>query len=292
MTGTSEDNLRDFWERTAQRFAKRGFRAVCWPTSIGLVNWYIDILQRTVLKSVFHQCQGDKLLEIGCGVGRWSWRLLQIGVDVTGIDIANNMVKEARRRQLAQDSMAKAKFIVGIAEKLPFKDSVFDCVLSVTVLQHIMDEQEVKRSVLEMIRVVRPGGKIMILEASPQRRQAAAVDFPTTYRSTAEWLALFTGGKDAELVRLEGVGLSIFTKPLERIRQKFISGTEYSRQLSQEGVSIRFISVKTLWYILLNIAVLLSLPLDLVLRSKLTIYSTQKLLIFKKYSVALDAEGA
>ena len=61
MTGTSEDNLRDFWERTAQRFAKRGFRAVCWPTSIGLVNWYIDILQRTVLKSVFHQCQGDKL---------------------------------------------------------------------------------------------------------------------------------------------------------------------------------------------------------------------------------------
>ena len=279
--GASEDGSRGFWEETAQRFAKRGFRAVCWPTSIGLVNWYIDVLQRTVLKRIFHQCQGGKLLEIGCGVGRWSRRLLQMGVDVTGIDIAKSMVEEAQRRQLPQDGKAKAKFVVGKAEELPFKSRAFDCVLSVTVLQHIMDEQEVRRSVSEMIRVVRPGGKIIILEVSPQRRLKAAVDFPTTFRSTAEWLALFTGGGEVKLESIEGVSLSIFVKPLEWMKARFITGTEYSSQL-YGNTSVRFAIIKGLYYVLLNTAIILSLPLDLAFRARLVNQSTHKLFVFKK----------
>lgn len=282
MAEASQGKLKDFWETTAKRFATSGFKAVCTPTSIGLVNWYTDILQKTVLKRVLRQCKGARVLDCGCGVGRWSSRLIEMGADVIGIDIAKNMVMEANKRQLEQSSYAEAKFLVATVASLPFNDSTFDYALSVTVLQRIIDEEEAKKSALQILRVIRPGGKIIILEISTQRKQQSALDFPTAFRSTADWIALFTAeGRDAQLESLEGVDLSVFIRPLNRMKVKVTTGTEYTQQLSGNS-SVRFIISKGLYYVLLNIAILLSLPIDLALRGRLLDQSVRKLFIFKK----------
>jgi ubiquinone/menaquinone biosynthesis C-methylase UbiE len=275
------NKLRDFWESTAKKFAGDGFKAVCTPTSIGLVNWYGDFLQRKALKSIFQQWAGAKVIDIGCGIGRWSLRLLEIGADVTGVDIAENMVTEASKRQLMPKSNARAKFLVAVAASLPFKDKVFDYALSVTVLQHIVDEEEVRRSASEIIRVVKAGGMIILLEISPQRRQPTKLDFPAAFRSTADWVAIFTEKQDTQLERIGGVDLSVFVKPLDIIKSKFSTGMEYTQQLSGNS-SVKFALIKGLYYALLNIAILLSLPLDLVLRGKLVNQCTHKLFVFKK----------
>jgi len=146
VTEASQDKLTKFWNNTAKRFAASGFKAVCTPTSIGVVNWYGDFLQKTALKPVLCQVsKGTRVLDIGCGVGRWSSRLIKMGADVTGVDIAKNMVMEANKRQLIQNSNAKARFLVATVASLPFKDSTFDYALSITVLQHIVDEGEANR---------------------------------------------------------------------------------------------------------------------------------------------------
>lgn len=214
MTQASQDKLRDFWELTAKRFARSGFKAVCTPTSVGLVNWYGDTLQRMALKPILAATKNTRVLDVGCGVGRWSSRLLQLDANVIGIDIAENMVREAKRRQRASNNEAKAEFAIATAQNLPFKDSIFDYVLSVTVLQHIVDDGEAKKSALEMVRVIKPGGKIILLEILLERKRQIALDFPTAFRSTADWIGLFTEGLKTELEQVSGVDLSIFAKPL------------------------------------------------------------------------------
>ena len=90
--------LRGFWEKTAEKFGRNGYKAVCAPTSIGLLNWYENILQRTALSSFLDDCKGLTVLDVGCGVGRWALKLGQIGANTIGIDISKNMIKEAKRR--------------------------------------------------------------------------------------------------------------------------------------------------------------------------------------------------
>jgi len=277
----SQDKFKDFWEATAKRFATSGFKAVCTPTSIGLVNWYSDILQKTALKPILDAAKGAWVLDIGCGVGRWSSRLLKANANVIGIDFAENMVREAERRQQASNNEARAQFAIATAQDLPFKDSMFDCALSVTVLQHVVDDGEAKKSALELIRVVKPGGKIIVLEISLDRKRQIALDFPTAFRSTAEWIELFTQGQKVELQRIEGVDLSIFAKPLYQMKSKFTSGKEYASQLSGNA-SVKFAIIKGTYYVLLNIAIFLSLPFDLALRAKLVDRCAHKLFVFKK----------
>ena len=240
-----------------------------------------DILQKNALKSTLNAAKGHRVLDIGCGVGRWSSRLLKLNASVVGIDFSESMIKEAEKRQQASNSNNRAEFVIATAQDLPFKDSTFDYILSVTVLQHIVDDEEVKKAASEMIRVVRPGGKIIILEVSLSEKRQSALDFPTAYRATADWIALFTGDRKTELERINGVDLSIFTKPLFRMKSKFISDREYTSQLSGH-TSRKFIIVKSLYYFLLNLAILFSLPLDLALRNKLVNKCTHKLHIFKK----------
>lgn len=273
---------KDFWEKTASKFAISGYKAVCTPTSIGLVNRYADFLQRTALKPIFNECRGARVLDVGCGVGRWSSRLLKVGADVTGIDVSENMVKEASSRLRSQNS--DAKLLISAAARLPFRDSVFDRVLSVTVLQHIVDEDELTRSVSELTRVTKAGGKITILEISPQERRDTVLDFPTSFRSTDEWIALFTEDPNIELERIKGIDLSLFKRPLDRIKGRLSSGVEYSNQLSAERPRVKFRAVKAAWYVLLNMAILLSLPFDLMLRNKFPQQSSHKLFIFKRLS--------
>ena len=279
---------KDFWERTAEKFGKSGYDAVVGaPTSIGLINWYASFLQETALKPILNNCKGARVLDVGCGVGRWSSRLLETGADVAGIDISENMIKEAGRKLRSQNS--EAKFLISIAANLPFRDSVFDRVFSITVLQHIVDDEEWKKSILELIRVTKRGGKIIILEISPQERRATDLDFPTAFRSTDEWIATFTEGSEAKTEQIKGIDLSIFKRPLavilHKTRERILSGAEYSRQLSNETMSIKFHALKMTWYILLNMAILLSLPLDLMLRNRFPKYCFHKLFIFKKLSL-------
>src|ERR1700755_3306777 len=93
-----------YWEDRAQRFAGEGagLAAVC---AYGMPEFYnraIHLEQRLALRPWLAVSAGTRVLDVGCGVGRWSRLLAARGGLVTGVDISPTMITEARRRALAE----------------------------------------------------------------------------------------------------------------------------------------------------------------------------------------------
>jgi SAM-dependent methyltransferase len=157
-----------YWEDRARRFAGEGagLAAVC---AYGMPEFYnraIDLEQRLALAPWLKVCAGTRVLDIGCGVGRWSRLLASRGAMVTGVDISPTMIEEARRRALGDGVAERCRFNVSDISALEV-EGTFDLVLGVTVLQHIIDAHSLRAALLAMSSRVAPGGRIVLLEAAP-----------------------------------------------------------------------------------------------------------------------------
>lgn len=112
---------------------------------------------------------GDRVLDVGCGPGYFA-RLLgeAVGSDgsVVGVDAAPEMVDYARRKGRR---LPNCSFQTGAAQALAFPNAAFDVVVSSLVLHHLPEEDRL-RSVKEMQRVLRPGGRLLLADFSiPQK---------------------------------------------------------------------------------------------------------------------------
>jgi len=92
-----------------------------------------------------------RLLENGCGVGRYVQHLVPHAAMVVGLEY--DLERAGQARQIAPHILAAA------GERLPFPAGSFDVVLSHEVLEHVQDD---RGAVEEMVRVLRPGGRIIL----------------------------------------------------------------------------------------------------------------------------------
>ncbi len=106
---------------------------------------------------VCSQATGD-VLEIGAGTGR-NLPFYPAGVRITGIDLSPAMIEVARQR--AAELNIDADLRVGDAHALAFPESSFDSVVCTLSLCTIPDW---RRAVAEAARVLRPGGRLLLLE--------------------------------------------------------------------------------------------------------------------------------
>ncbi len=107
-------------------------------------------------------------LDAGCGTGFLSLELAARGHRVTGVDFAPAMVAEARRKAAAED--LPVRFEEGDAEQLPFDAGSFDLVISRHVLWTLPHPE---RAIDEWIRVLRPGGRLAIIDGAHYNADAA-----------------------------------------------------------------------------------------------------------------------
>src|SRR5512139_1855570 len=98
---------------------------------------------------------GCKLLDVACGSGQLALMAAKDGIEVTGVDIAGNLVERARTRAKAEG--LTARFEEGDAERLPFDDASFDVVTSLIGAMFAPRPQLVAE---ELLRVCVPGGTI------------------------------------------------------------------------------------------------------------------------------------
>jgi SAM-dependent methyltransferase len=105
---------------------------------------------------------GVKVLDIACGTGNSAIPAARRGADVVGIDIAPNLLEQARAR--AHAAGVKARFQEGDAEALDFPDASFDVVISVFGAMFAPRPELV---VSELRRVARPGGRIVMGNWTP-----------------------------------------------------------------------------------------------------------------------------
>jgi ubiquinone/menaquinone biosynthesis C-methylase UbiE len=102
------------------------------------------------------------LLEIGCGNGVTAVFLSQqYGCHVTGIDSSESMIASAAKKAEAERLANKVEFLVADAVNLPFPDSMFDIIICEAVFSIIVDKE---RAAKEFRRVLRPGGKLLMLD--------------------------------------------------------------------------------------------------------------------------------
>jgi ubiquinone/menaquinone biosynthesis C-methylase UbiE len=106
----------------------------------------------------FDRFGGKKLLEVGCGLGTDLLQFAKGGALVTGVDLTPQSIELVKRRFALEELQVDAR--VSDAENLPFDDATFDVVYSFGVLHHTPNTQ---KAIDEVYRVLRPGGKIVIM---------------------------------------------------------------------------------------------------------------------------------
>ena len=107
---------------------------------------------------------GERWLEVGSGSGILSRMLapqLQPGGQMVGLDISPDMTAEAQKYALSEGINSEIAFETGAAESLPYPNASFDGALAARLLLHAADPDAVVR---EMKRVVRPGGRLVVMD--------------------------------------------------------------------------------------------------------------------------------
>ena len=92
----------------------------------------------------------ERILDLGCGDGQLTARMLASGLDVRGVDASATMVAAARARGVTADEAG--------AEQLPYPDASFDAVFSNAALHWVRGQDEM---MAEVHRVLKPGGRFV-----------------------------------------------------------------------------------------------------------------------------------
>ena len=119
--------------------------------------WKRRVVKLAAVKS------GDRALDLCCGTGDLAFALAKSGAETIGLDFSEKMLAMAETRRLKNSKLKtqNLKLIQGDAQQVPFPDNSFD---AVTVGYGLRNLASWERGLEEMIRVAKPGGRIVILE--------------------------------------------------------------------------------------------------------------------------------
>lgn len=211
--------------------AMQGTPALRYRVLTPLYDFFIRLLMperemREALMKRIAPSPGMRILDLGCGTGTFGIMLARAnpGTEVIGIDPDPDIVRMAERKK--SRPAAGLAFRIAGAQALPFGRDAFDVVVSTLVFHHL--PPTVKRAALrEAARVLRPGGRLLILDFGrpdgiAQTVLGYAAAFLDGWATTAENIA----GKIPDLMREAG-----FTE----VRRTYSRGTLFGTLRLDEG---------------------------------------------------------
>ena len=144
-----ENRLRTQWTEAAQDWIERDH-----VHRTGMLDsWMLDALG---------DVSGKKVIDIGCGEGRFCRILSERGAVMTGVDLTKALIERAR--ELGSD---KETYLVGDAENLEgVRDDTLDLAVSYIVLVSLL---YYRQSIREAYRILRPGGRFVVCNVHPMR---------------------------------------------------------------------------------------------------------------------------
>jgi len=131
-------------------------------TMDGTAGWDATIRLRSWERAHLGLAHGERMLDVGCGLGEAALALaedLGEGGEVVGVDVSERMLRVARSN--AGAAPCRVRFTVGDACALDEPDDSFDAARSERTLQWLADPAI---AVAEMVRVVRPGGRVSLID--------------------------------------------------------------------------------------------------------------------------------
>jgi len=249
-----------YWDAKAKRAAGDATRAV--GMDHPRENLCIDRIQRRLISPAIRNIvrpscfPGDRCLDFGCGTGRWLEFLTGSGFRYSGFDISGEIIAIGKRQ------FPGADFQQFDGLSVPHPDETFALALSVGVIHHNMYPQQ-EKILAELVRVLRPGGHLVLFEGIGPTVQPGVVEYP---RPMPDWLRL--------LARL-GMTLGHVRKArywiLRSLYQDFLAN-----RLARFGIRSRRLSNAALWCDSILDSILLPLLPDW--------YVTRALMVFQKPS--------
>ncbi|OGC77783.1 MAG: hypothetical protein A2Z27_02685 [candidate division Zixibacteria bacterium RBG_16_50_21] len=118
---------------------------------------------RDLPEIISEHVKGKRALDFGCGTGRSTRFLQKLGFEVTGVDIAGDMLKMAREFDPVGDYR-----LVEDANLSQFKDNVYDLVLSAFTFDNIPTAAKKVKNLQEIKRLLQANGRIVNLVSSPE----------------------------------------------------------------------------------------------------------------------------
>ncbi len=119
--------------------------------------------QRMVFE-IYSPGKGERVLDLGCGVGTFTLELASRGVDVVGLDYADESIRICRK--LAEELKLKAEFQLADVADTKLESDSFDAVIAADLTEHLYPEV-FKMFVKEARRLLRTGGKLIVWTPNP-----------------------------------------------------------------------------------------------------------------------------
>ena len=124
----------------------------------------IDLYWRKQSVKALDLKDGHKLLDVACGTGDQGFAALKAAdIEVTGLDFSANMLELAKKKIDKRGLSQKFEVVQGDAENLPFEDNTFD---ALSISYGIRNVGTISAALSEFYRVLKPGGRLSILEFS------------------------------------------------------------------------------------------------------------------------------
>ena len=134
-----------------------------------LLSFGIDRRWRTKAVRLLKYREGARILDVATGTGDVALEIARstpVSVRITGADFCREMVELGETKVAASPYGSRIDFRVAPCEDLPFPDNTFDSITIAFGIRNVVDR---KLGLAEMWRVLRPGGRLIILEFSTPR---------------------------------------------------------------------------------------------------------------------------
>ena len=146
----------------------------------------------TFIVALLRERKAQRVLDLGCAIGRLSMLIAAQGIEVQGLDASAKAIAFARA-WAGDEQMPDIHFDVGMASTLTYPDSSFDAIIANAVLDH-MPLSEAQKAIREMLSVLRPDGFVMASFDGMEGKEE------TAYHALADGTRIYTHGKHRGMV--------------------------------------------------------------------------------------------
>ncbi|HOT08012.1 MAG: hypothetical protein A4E45_02104 [Methanosaeta sp. PtaB.Bin039] len=183
----SKEYIRNYWSNDANSYNR------------SILSTMQSQKARNAWQELFTEVLGEKdlsILDVGTGPGVIALLLAELGHNVTGMDYSYEMLSNAKKNALAYG--LPVEFRQGDAENLPFQDGLFDAVVNRHVLWIVTKPE---KAISEWQRVLKPGGRIVIVDGNWYRNEESLKRNVWQYLS--KFLILVTEHRDPRVEDLD-----------------------------------------------------------------------------------------
>jgi len=177
--------------------------------------------------------EAEKILDVATGTGDLAIAFARRAQEaqVCGLDFSRRMMEEGVRKVNKRRLNSQITFFEGNARALPYQDGSFDAAAAAFGLRNIPDKNQVLR---EMRRVVKPGGKVLILEMTFPRNLKLRKFFLWYFKNVIPRLGRILAGNQAAYQYLPD-SIQDFLRPEELTKLFKEAGLENIREFSMAG---------------------------------------------------------